>query len=180
MRSITIAAVFFLLGVAAAQAQTFATVKPGKEAWWLRTSFQPMHTEVRGIPVAQLHKGWCRASEYSFDLMPQEEMREEESEKVIKEAGLSFAVTGSFDGTNTRQVALVGAYQTCAGQKGSFLLVMDEETKKVRFIDAHPSEHQFAAVGTNKNDIVVTYCLECDSGGVLRWNAKKKAFAWVK
>ena len=40
----------------AAQAQPFATVKPGKEAWWLRTSFNPMHTDVRGIPVAKIRR----------------------------------------------------------------------------------------------------------------------------
>jgi len=27
---------------------------------------------------------------------------------------------------------------------------------------------------------VVLYCLECSQGDTLRWNAKKKAFGWVK
>lgn len=180
MKRLVLAVAFAAFATTApAQSQDFATVKPGNEAWWLRTSFTPLHTEIRDIPIAQIRKGWCKATEYTFDLMPQKEMREGESEKAMKEAGLTFAVTGSFDRSNTRQLTLVGVYQTCAGQTGSFLLVMDEESKKVRFIDGRPSEHQFAAVSANKNDIVVTYCLECDSGAVLRWNAKKKAFGWV-
>jgi hypothetical protein len=172
-------AILFAALATAAQAQSFATVKPGPDPWWLRTCFNPLHGEVRDIPVAQIRKGWCQATEYTFDLMPKE-MLEEGSDKIMKEGGLSFAVTGNFDRSKTRQVALVGVYQTCAGRKGSFLLVIDEGTSKVRFVDATPGKAQFAAVGANKNDIVVTYCLECDGGGTLRWDAKKKAFGWVK
>lgn len=164
----------------AASAQGFAIVKPGKEAWWLRTSFTPAHTEVRGIPVAQIRKNWCKATEYTAERMPQKEMREEASDKIMKEAGLSFAVTGSFDRSKTKQTALVGVYQECGGKKGSFLLVIDEGTSKVRFVEATPGEHQFLAVGASKTDIVTATCLECDGGGVLRWNAKRKAFGWVR
>jgi|EndMetStandDraft_2_1072991.scaffolds.fasta_scaffold166516_2 hypothetical protein len=179
MKRLTLAAAFTLLATAT-QAQSFATVKPGTEAWWLRTSFNPMHTEVRGIPVAQIRKGWCKATEYTLDLMPKKEMAEEGSDKMMQEVGLSFAVVGNFDRSKTKQIALVGVYQTCGGQKGSFLLVIDEGTNKVRFVDAQPSETQFAAIGADKGAITVMYCLECDNGATLRWNAAKKAFAWVR
>ena len=48
-----------------AHAQSFVTVKPGKEAWWLRTEFRPLHTEVRGIPVKSIRADWCKATEFS-------------------------------------------------------------------------------------------------------------------
>jgi hypothetical protein len=179
MKCIARAAVFALL-TTAAQAQSFTTVKPGPEAWWLRTSFNPMHQEVRGIPVAQIRKGWCKATEYTLDLMPKKEMAEEGSEEMMKEAGLSFVVEGNFDRSKTRQVALVGAYQTCSGQKGSFLLVIDEGTKKIRFVDATPGKTQFAVLAARQDSIMLAHCMECDGGETLRWNARKKAFAWVR
>jgi hypothetical protein len=102
------------------------------------------------------------------------------TEKMMKQYGMSFSTVGNFDRSKTQQAALVGVYQTCAGQKGSFLLVLDEGSKKIRFVDASPSKTQFAILTGDKKDIVIMYCLECDVGGVLRWNAKKKAFGWVK
>lgn len=180
MKRIALAALFAHLTIAAQAQQNFATVKPGPEAWWLRTSFNPMHTEVRGIPVGQIRKGWCKATEYTLDLMPKKEMEQEGSDKIMKEVGLSFAVEGNFDRTKTTQVALVGVYQTCRGEKGSFLLVIDADTKKVRFVDAAPGKTQFAAIGADKDSITIMYCLECDNGATLRWNARKKAFQWKR
>ncbi|MEA2874211.1 MAG: hypothetical protein QOH67_4187 [Hyphomicrobiales bacterium] len=173
-------AIILTVFATAAQAQGFYTLKQGKEAWWLRASFNPMHTEVRGIPVRSIRPNWCKATEYTRALMPKKEMEEEGSGKLMDEVGLSFSVTGNFDRSKTRQVALVGVYESCAGQKGAFLLVIDEATQKVRFVDATPSKTQFAVLAPDKKDIVILYCMECDVGGTLRWNAKKKAFAWLK
>ncbi len=162
----------------AAQAQGFYTLKNGQEAWWLRAAFNPTGTEVRGIPVAQIQKDWCKATEFTPDNM-KDLLAMEQAGETMKEAKLSFAVSGNFARTRTKQVALVGVYQECGGKKGSFLLVIDEGTNKVRYVDAMPGEEQFAAVGANKTDIVFTSCLECDGGVTLRWNAKRKIFAVV-
>ncbi|HKS65104.1 MAG TPA: hypothetical protein VJT13_25610 [Xanthobacteraceae bacterium] len=164
--------------VTAAQAQGFYTLKTGSEAWWLRASFNPMHTEVRGIPVTSIRATWCKATEYTAELM-KDLLAQEQAGQTMKEARLAFAVEGQFDRSRVKQVALVGVYQECAGRKGAFLLIIDAGTNKVRFVDTTPGEAQFAAVGAAKRDIVFTTCLECDGGGVLRWNAKKKTFAWV-
>jgi hypothetical protein len=179
MKRIVAAALFACLSTAA-QAQDFATTKPGKEAWWLRTSFNPMHTQVRGIPVAKIHKDWCKATEFTLDRIPRRLLDEDETEKAIKQYGFSFAVEGQFDRSKATQVALTGVYETCAGKKGSFLLILDKDTQKIRFVDATPGDNQFAILTGDKKDVVIMYCLECDVGGVLRWNAKKKAFGWVK
>lgn len=162
----------------AAQAQGFYTLKKGQEAWWLRASFNPMHTEVRGIPVKSIRANWCKATEYTAELL-RDLLAQEQAGQTMKEANLTFAVEGNFDRSKAKQVALTGVYQECGGRKGAFLLIIDQGTNKVRFVDTTPGDAQFAAVGADKRDIHFTTCLECDGGGVLRWNAKKKAFAWV-
>ncbi len=171
-------AVLFAAFATAAQAQGFYTLKKGSEAWWLRASFNPMHTEVRGIPVKAIRRNWCKATEYTGELL-KDLLAQEQAGQTMKEASLAFAVEGHFDRSTVKQVALVGVYQACGGKKGSFLLIIDAGTKKVRFVDPTPGEAQFAAVGADKHDIIFTSCLECDGGSVLRWNAKRKMFAWV-
>lgn len=177
-----IALAFVLAALAtAAQAQNFATVAPGDAAWWLRTSFNPTGTEVRGIPVGKIKSDWCKATEFTRALMPKKEMEAEESGKVMDEAKLSFSLQGKFDQSKTEQIALTGVYQTCAGVKGSFLLIIDADTKKVRFVDATPNEEQFAILQlSRKGGIAMWTCMECDGYSILRWNAKKKAFAWAE
>ena len=170
--------VLFAVLATVAQAQGFYTLKTGSEAWWLRASFNPMHTEVRGIPVKSIRPNWCKATEYTAELM-KDLLAQEQAGQMMKEAKLAFAIEGQFDRSKAKQVAFTGVYQECAGRKGAFLLIIDAGTNKVRFVDATPGEAQFAAVGAAKRDIVFTTCLECDGGGVLRWNAKKKRFAWV-
>ena len=171
-------AILFAAFAAAAQAQSFYTLKKGEEAWWLRASFNPMHADIRGIPVKSIRPNWCKATEYTGDLL-KDLLSQEQAGQTMKEASLAFAVEGYFDRSKVKQVALVGVYQECGGKKGSFLLVIDAGTNKVRFVDPTPGEAQFAAVGADKHDIIFTSCLECDGGGVLRWNAKKRSFAWV-
>jgi len=171
-------AVLFAVLATAVQAQGFYTLRNGQEAWWLRAAFNPADTQVRGIPVAQINKNWCKATEFTHENM-KDLLAMEQAGETMRGAKLAFAVTGNFDRSKTKQVALVGVYQECAGQKGSFLLILDEGTNKVRYVDAMPGEEQFAAVGTNKADIIFTSCLECDGGVTMRWNAKRKIFAVV-
>jgi hypothetical protein len=178
IRVVAILALVALATTAHAQ-QPFATVAPGPEAWWLRTSFNPLHTEVRGIPVAKIHRNWCKATEFTRALMPQKEMAEQKSEQVMDEVGLAFSFTGNFDRSKAKQVALVGVYQECGGRKGTFLLIIDEGTQKVRFIDTTPEERQFAILSVHENDIGFSSCMECHGGATLRWNARQKAFRWL-
>jgi hypothetical protein len=181
IKRFALVAFFALLATTARAEQAFVTVKPepAMEAWWLRAEFHPIHAQVRGIPVAQIRRNWCKATEYTRALIPKE-LLEEGGSDMMKETGLSFSVTGSFDRSKTRQVAFVGVYQTCGGQKGSFLLVIDEDTKNIRFVDATPRKTQFAVLGADRDTIVLMHCMECDGAAKLRWNAKMKKFAWVR
>src|SRR5262245_46351606 len=98
-----IAVIATILATASYAQQPFVTVKPGIDAWWLRTSFNPMHTEVRGIPVAKIRRNWCKATEFTRALMPKKEMDEEKSEQMMDEVGLGFSFTGHFDRSKAKQ-----------------------------------------------------------------------------
>jgi hypothetical protein len=178
MKRLALVVLFILLATAARAEQAFVTVRPepAMESWWLRASFTPMHTEVRGIRVKAIRPNWCKATEFTAENM-KDLLAQDQAGETMKEAGLSFAVGGHFDRSKTKQIALVGVYQECGGKKGSFLLIIDEGTKKVRYVDPVPGNTQFAAVGADKSDIHFTSCLECDGGVMLRWNTKTKTFA---
>src|SRR5215475_6743516 len=92
-------------------------------AWWVIADFHPFTTEVRGLPVSQIRKSWCKATEFRKDLIPRE-LLFEGGVDAMEASKLSFAIEGHFDGTAAKQVALVGVYEECSGQKGRFILVL--------------------------------------------------------
>ena len=181
MKRIVFAAIFAALATVAS-AQSLVTVPPGSkmEAWWLRAQFHPMDQEVHGIPVGKIRRNWCKATEYKRELFPKSLLVENGTD-LMAYSHQSFSLTGSFDHSGAKQVALVGVYQTCGGEKGSFLLIIDEGTRKVRFVDAIPRKTQYAALAlAPRNTIALFHCMECEDSGLLRWNPKKKTFAWVQ
>jgi hypothetical protein len=182
MKRIVLAALFALATTAGQAQQSFVTVKPGAktEAWWLRAEFNPMRRDVRGIPVGKIRRNWCRATEYARELFPHDLLVENGTD-LMAYSHQSFSLTGNFDRSKTKQVALVGVYQTCGGEKGSFLLIIDEGTQKVRFVDTVPSKTQYAALALAPGGMIVLFhCMECHDAGKLRWNRGKKAFTWVR
>ena len=178
-----IAGIVALTSAQAAAEQAFVTLNGNlkAEAWWVIAEFHPFTTEVRGIPANQIRKSWCKATEFRKDLIPKELLVENGAD-VMKDAGMSFAVEGRFDGAATRQVAVVGVFQECAGPKGRFMLILDQpdgEKPKVRFIDAVRTNRQFAALSKDKRGKLVLWgCMECDGYSVLKWDRKKSRFGW--
>jgi hypothetical protein len=162
--------------VHAAQAQDFVTVDPEPQAyaWWLRARFHPFETEVRGIPVQAIRKTWCKASEFRRDLFPKD---------LDIDDGLSFAIDGSFDGSKNRQTALVGAYETCDGVSGTFLLILDrlrQGPSAIRFVNERKTDHQFAILRSQRDSsIMMWHCMSCDDGAQLKWSRPKHRFVWV-
>jgi hypothetical protein len=160
------------------QAQNLVTVRPEPKsfAWWLRADFHALHREVQGIPVKSIRPDWCKATEFSRELFPPELLVENGTD-LLAEAELSFSVEGSFDGSGTKQIALVGVYETCAGGKGRFLLILDAGTRKVRFLEAQAAKDRFSALrAIGPSEIMVMYCLECDVGSTVRWDRARKRF----
>jgi hypothetical protein len=133
------------IGVCAAHAQQpFVTIdpEPASNAWWLRASFHPFGTKVRGISIDKISKDWCKANEFTKKLLA--DLIIEDGKDVMAENKLSFAVEGFFDGSKTRQTAVVGVYEKCAGEKGTFLLVLDQPrngASKIRFLSHTAREH---------------------------------------
>jgi hypothetical protein len=177
MRGILLAILFAIVPtIGSAQDKPFLTTSPTPdyEAWWLRTEYHPFGTDVRGIPVAKIRADWCRANEFRKDLFPADQA------KSVENSNLSFAVDGFFDGSKTRQTALVGVYETCKGQRGAFLLVLALPERKppaVKFIREISGEHEFAMVSTvDASTIALFHCMDCDHVSKFRWNKTKRRF----
>jgi hypothetical protein len=162
--------------IGSAQEKPFLTTAPTPNgyAWWLRTEYHPFGTDVRGIPVAKIRHGWCRANEFRKDLFPPDEAASFEGSRP------GFAVDGFFDGSKTRQTALVGVYETCKGRRGAFLLVMalpEGKPPVVKFVQEIPGEREFAMVYAEDASTVAMYhCMECDQVSKYRWNKARKRF----
>lgn len=152
-------------------------------AWWVLADFHPFTKEVRGIPVSQIRKNWCKATEFRSDLIPKE-LLFENGHDAMEEGGRFFALEGNFDGSATKQVALTGVYQECAGKKGSFVLILDQPINpgkpRIRFISTSEANRQFLALQKEKDDrLLVWTCMECDAFSILKWDRKKRKFAWL-
>jgi hypothetical protein len=175
-----VAAVCSVWALAAMAQESFVTLKPATQnmAWYLRAEFHALHKEIRGIPVGQLNKGWCKATEFTLKGLPQEALNESES---LTGGSLAFAVDANLDGSPRMQTALVGLFETCGGEKGQFLLILDQGTRNIRFVGGSVSKHQFAALRVEADStLTVMYCMDCDFSGSLQWDAEKKSFEWVK
>ncbi|SDO94644.1 hypothetical protein SAMN05444050_5414 [Afipia sp. GAS231] len=165
----------------------FVTIEGNLEstAWWVLADFHPFTTEVRGIPVNQIRRNWCKATEFRKDLIPKELLVVNGTDQM-EEAKLSFALQGHFDGSATTQVALVGVYQECSGQKGRFVLIIDQPANangkaKIRFVSALPTGHQFGVLSQGEDNAIAAWgCMECDDRSVLKWDRKKRKFDWLR
>ncbi|AMN44673.1 hypothetical protein [Rhodoplanes sp. Z2-YC6860] len=164
--------------VSNAQPGDFVTLapQPSGYAWWLRAEFHPADIMVRGIPVGKLRPTWCKATEFRKDLFPADLATD-----LDQTGGLSFAADGFFDGSKVKQTALVGAYETCDGKRGSFLLVLAwprDDAPVVRFV--HEMSIPFAMLGMRHSTIVIFHCMECDHVTEFKWDKSNRRFAQLR
>lgn len=148
--------------------------EPKSYAWWLRAEFHPFGKEIRGIPVAKIKRTWCRATEFRNDLFPPEATPD-----LTHSDGLAFSIDGSFDGSKVRQTALIGVYESCTGERGSFLLVLAVPSSKrstVRFVHEMPNEQFGMLAALPDSTIQVFHCMECDHTTKFKWDKMKKRF----
>ena len=163
-------------GIGNAQEKPFVVIAPTPDyyAWWLRAEYHPFGTEVRGIPVARIRPGWCKANEFRKDLFPPDEA------KYFEGSSHSFTVDGFFDGSKVKQAALVGVYETCKGERGAFLLVLAMREGKppvIRFVREIPGEREFAMVEIGDASTITMYhCMDCDHVSKFKWSRTKKTF----
>ena len=156
--------------------------EPTNYAWWLRAEFNPFHDAIRGIPVGKISKAWCKATEFTSDLFPRELLFENGKDSLAA-SGVAFAVEGHFDYSKNVLQAMVGVYQTCGGEKGTFLLVIEprqQASAEIRFLEEFPSTRQFAALRLlPDSSIELWWCLECDDSQQLKWSKPDRSFIWV-
>jgi hypothetical protein len=159
-----------------AQDRPFLTTSPEPEgyAWWLRTEYHPFGTDVRGIPAARIHAGWCKVNELRKDLFPAD------LASYFGGDQSPFSVDGFFDGSTTRHTAVVGVYEACKGTRGAFLLIVawpEGKPPVIRHLVELPGERQFAVVSASDDStITLQHCLECDHISQYSWNKSRKRF----
>jgi hypothetical protein len=175
--------VLFTADAARAQ-QPFMTMDRDQlrgKAWWVIAEFHPFTKEVRGIPANKIDKNWCKATELRKDLLPKDIVMEGGRDSL---EGYSFALEGNFDGSASKQVALVGVYEDCTGKTWHFFMILDQpavgQQPKVRFLSvASPDPHAFAALTVKDNEITVWGCMDCDNTSTLKWDRKRRKFVWL-
>jgi hypothetical protein len=176
MKAALLASLLVSPAVGHAQRREFVRIAPEPKSyvWWLRAEFRPFETEVRGIPISAIRKSWCKATEFRKDLFPPEARPDLEHSD-----GLAFGIDGSFDGSKTRQTALIGVYETCAGKRGSFLLVLAHlRGMPTKIMDVHEMpDHQFGMLMVLPDSTIqVFHCMECDSATQFRWDKSRGRF----
>ena len=176
LKRILLASLFFALTTAIGNAElnNFVTIAPEPKsyAWWLRAEFHPFDVEVRGIPL-KMRATWCKATEFRKELFPPDRASD-----LDHSGGLSFTVDGSFDGSKTRQTALVGAYETCTGKKGSFLLILARPQARapvIRFV--HEMVRPFGMLtASTDSTLAVLHAMGCDHFTKFKWDKSRRRF----
>ncbi|UFZ03987.1 hypothetical protein LQG66_33135 [Bradyrhizobium ontarionense] len=170
--------------VVARAEQPFMTIEGDTRsiAWWVLAEFHPFTTEVRGIPAGQIRKGWCKATEFRKDLIPSKFLFEGGGD-AMEASKQSFAVEGNFDGSSTRQLALVGVYEDCKGARGRFFMILDLPTvgkPRIRLLDAFQMPHQYTALSLDDDKTITLWaCMDCDNFAKLKWDRKRHKFVWL-
>lgn len=165
----------------------FVTLKagPDREMWWLHAEFHPFAQTVRGIPVRNIDPLWCKANEFTPDLIAAEKRGVPLSwAKDLADNHVGYSYQGNLDGTDKTQIALVGVYSRCDGQKGTFLLVADVahgSLGAVRFLQQYPDGGRFAVLQWSEgNQISIFWCMYCDNGTPpLKWSPEHRQFEWL-
>lgn len=162
-------------GVHAGPAPGFVTIDPQPEnaAWWLRARFHPTGTAVHGIPVGRIARGWCKATAFQ---------RDQFGAGLDFDDGLVFTIDGSLDDSQTPQTALTGAFETCTGATGGFVLILQHRRGAppvVRFVDTVTGEHFLILRNRGIRPgaaLSVWSCMSCDGGADLVWDRVTRKF----
>lgn len=143
-------------------------------AWWLRDmDIRPDGTLVSGVSIAALnaHRGgaktpWCAANALSRQSFTAESsgVRAEIDQSMADTAAANFAIHGvNITGTGP-QDGVVGAFKTCDGQVGSFLLITDRETRpNIVRLEEWPDSKGLIRLQERDDGLFVSSCFECDA-----------------
>ena len=179
VRRIVLAA--WAITVAACATQPpFITVAPEPKnyAWWLRSDIRPFGGSVRGVPVSQLNGDWCKANEFTLELFPPEVRSTGDMplEQALKESGAAFSLVNIFGNGQSVDV-LVGVYQTCANERGTFLMAFDPAKRVSLHVVEFAGKANFAVLHREEhNRLSLWWCFACDNVSTFKWNSAAGRF----
>ena len=132
-------------------------------AWWVNWSLAPSATEIEGIAIRTIDRTWRRASVIrASDLPPGAQQRGER----LEDFGFALSVDADFNRHRRTDRAVVGVFETTAGEFGRFLLLLgrrngsDRWTKQALFTVNGAAD--FSAVAFKDGQLEWVGCFECD------------------
>ena len=180
-----------------AVAEDGSSPDPATLAWYLLSmTIRPGGTSVAGIPVAAINEfrqrqmaerpalsvePWCHAnalSERSF--ASSNRVVQASIDRSFREnPDHHFQLRGRFTGGGDL-LALVGHYQDCAGEIGSFIMLLDDATRpaRVEYVDTLPYVGGLQYMRLVDGDIVVSTCFECGDATGLFYDRRRRRFYW--
>jgi hypothetical protein len=151
--------------------------EPAAEPWWQRARWQPKSQTVRGVSIKRLHPEWCAAEAFSRDLIGEDLLGPGAGDPL---GGLEFSLEGNFDGSGRPQVAFVGAYRRCDGERGLFATIIEpaRERPRMRFLVEVPNTRSALAMLGREPDgtLAVWWCAACPNGVRIEFNRQNNAF----
>ena len=151
--------------------------EPAREPWWQRATLMPQATTVRGLPIKRFEPAWCAAQDFTRVLFGEELLGPAGGSPLD---GLAFSLDGSFDGSGKPQMAFVGAYRRCDGERGLFVAIIEPSAQRtrVRFLVEVPDPGTaFAALSVEPDGaLAVWWCAACDNGHRIAYNRETRGF----
>lgn len=172
-------------------------VNPDTLAWYLLPmAIRPTGSEVAGLPIAAINafrrsqfvgrpaitvERWCFANALSA--------RSFVSSNRVVQANIersfasnpdhSFRLRGRFTGGN-ELVAIVGHYEECTGDKGSFILLIDPAASApgIVHVDVLPLASGLQYMRLVDGNITVSTCFECGDVTGLFYDRRRRRFYW--
>jgi hypothetical protein len=156
--------------------------EPKDAAWTAKIEFEPIHKQIRGIPIVKLDPSWIFASELMEKGFPKEAFIEDDGDSM-KNSEMGFSKFADFDGDGQKELALVGVFKRRTGELGNFILILKKgkgSKWEKAFLESWPGKPGFMAFALDKPGIEIWYCMECDDSATLKWDPAKKQYAWEK
>jgi hypothetical protein len=155
-------------------------------AWWLlRKTYRPTAAMVSGVSLARInaHLGaaagdWCyiqEVTERSF-VAPGRAVQTQINETFQRHprpfrATLTVAPASQLD-------AAVGAYETCGGEAGLFILITDRaQAPQIMLLDVF-EDWDFAWIRTDGETLFASSCFECGHAEALYHDGARDQFYW--
>jgi len=150
--------------------------EPAGKEWWQRSEFLAAGSVIREIPAHQIDSTWHYASEFVKNAIPSE-LLYNNGKDIMDEAGITFSRYGDFNSDGAEDLALVGIYEDCNLQAGSFFLILTRNKSgkwHVSFLKLL-GEPKFAAISA-KGAVEVKFCIKCEGGARLQWNSQTREY----